>query len=778
SMNYQLVIAGNQPNDSVGIKENPDEGKVRKKTISAQQYMLLPLWSCDSQGPTNTDDVADDSFKDKENQNDILLNAVSPTVNAVSSNIEIAGPSLFMDPLKYPVDSDMPELEDIVYSEDKKDVGVEADLSNLETNIPFSSILTTRVYKDHPFNEIIGDLNSAPQTRSMARVGHTQEEGIDYDEFFALVARIKAIRLFLAYASFMGFMVYQMDVKSAFLYGTIKEEVYVCQPLGFEDHDYPDKVYKATAKVKKVNDVDQLQALIDGKKCISAKRTAWNEFSCSMASSVICLATGRKFNFSKYIFDNMVRNMDSPSKFLMYPLFIQVFLDHQVDDMTIHNTKYTSPALTQKLFANMRRVRKGFLGVETPLFPSMLVQPQQQAEEGVELKKRVKMLERKKKSNTSGFKRLRKDTTPTPHDTPPQYQPSTPFDSPLQDQSTTPHKSSMPLLTTLMETCATLSQKVAELEDASKQKGGISAIDTDEDITLIDIETAKEVALDAESQGRTHQEKVNTASKGVSAVSAPELVTAAEPKIFDDEDVTMTMAQTLIKIKAKKARILDEQIASKLQDEEVQKAAARDTQERVDMERALELQRQYDDKEENIDWSAVTEQVKERHLDSIKKYQDLKKKPVSIAQARKNMIIYLKNMAGYKMKFFKGMTYDKEKFSSAEPSDDKEKALWVELKRLFELNPNDVPWKPQRYMHDPLTWKLYSDYRVHHVSSTRGHDIFMLTKKDHPLSNAVMILMLSGKLQVEEDNEMARDLVMKIFMEANKLRSRSLDKSS
>nr|GEY97889.1 putative ribonuclease H-like domain-containing protein [Tanacetum cinerariifolium] len=74
--------------------------------------------------------------------------------------------------------------------------------------------------------------------------GYTREERIDYEEVFALVARIEAIRLFLAYASFMGFMVYQMDVKSAFLYGTIEEEVYVYQPLGFEDPDYPDKVYK------------------------------------------------------------------------------------------------------------------------------------------------------------------------------------------------------------------------------------------------------------------------------------------------------------------------------------------------------------------------------------------------------------------------------------------------------------------------------------------------------------------------------------------------------
>nr|GEU41573.1 hypothetical protein [Tanacetum cinerariifolium] len=83
--------------------------------------------------------------------------------------------------------------------------------------------------------------------RNKARLvaqGHTQEEGIDYEEVFAPVARIEAIRLFLAYASFMGFMVYQMDVKSAFLYGTIEEEVYVCQPPGFEDPDHPNKVYK------------------------------------------------------------------------------------------------------------------------------------------------------------------------------------------------------------------------------------------------------------------------------------------------------------------------------------------------------------------------------------------------------------------------------------------------------------------------------------------------------------------------------------------------------
>ncbi|GKD70067.1 putative ribonuclease H-like domain-containing protein [Tanacetum coccineum] len=162
---------------------------------------------------------------------------------------------------------------------DDEDVGAEADLNNLETTMNVSPIPTTRINKDHPKDQIIRDFNSAIQIRRMTNIsdehtmraigtkwvfrnkkdeigivvrnkarlvaqGYTQEEGIDYDEIFAPVARIEAIRLFLAYASFMGFIVYQMDVKSAFLYGTIEEEVYVCQPPGFEDPQFPDKVYK------------------------------------------------------------------------------------------------------------------------------------------------------------------------------------------------------------------------------------------------------------------------------------------------------------------------------------------------------------------------------------------------------------------------------------------------------------------------------------------------------------------------------------------------------
>ncbi|GJU78811.1 putative ribonuclease H-like domain-containing protein [Tanacetum coccineum] len=84
-------------------------------------------------------------------------------------------------------------------------------------------------------------------TKNKARLvaqGHRQEEGIDYDEVFAPIARIEAIKLFLSFASYMGFLVYQMDVKSAFLYGTIEEEMYVHQPSSFVDPAHPNKVYK------------------------------------------------------------------------------------------------------------------------------------------------------------------------------------------------------------------------------------------------------------------------------------------------------------------------------------------------------------------------------------------------------------------------------------------------------------------------------------------------------------------------------------------------------
>ncbi|GKA57452.1 uncharacterized mitochondrial protein-like protein [Tanacetum coccineum] len=112
---------------------------------------------------------------------------------------------------------------------------------------------------------------------------------------------------------------------------------------------------------------------------MSAKTTAWNVFSSTMASAIIYLATNQKFNFSKYIFESMVKNLENVSgKFLMYPRFVQVFLEKQLEGMSNHKRIYVTPSRTKKIFGNMRRVGKGFSGRETPLFQTMVVQHQEE----------------------------------------------------------------------------------------------------------------------------------------------------------------------------------------------------------------------------------------------------------------------------------------------------------------------------------------------------------------------------------------------------------------
>ncbi|GJT28256.1 putative ribonuclease H-like domain-containing protein [Tanacetum coccineum] len=682
SINYKPVVAGNQTNGNAGTKENIDVGQDGNKIVLDQKYILLPLLTSDPSLSRSSKDSLDAGlkplgeekkidFKHQENEDSKVPNTEEPRVNQDAADIEN---NVVAENIVYGCidDPNMPNLEENGYFDDDKEVGAGVDMNNLATNVLVSPILTTRVHKDHPLEQIVRDIHLAHQTKTMTKnvtkhvepkkviqaltdpswiekqgktgaQGYIQEEGIDYDEVFAPVARIEANRLFLAYASFMGFIVYQMDVKSAFLYSTIEKEVYVCQPPRFEDPWFLDKVYKVekalyglhqaprawyetlstyllengfrrgtidkTLFIKKdkgdilllhvyVDDIifrfqvtpkvshlhavkrifrylkgqpklglwypkdspfdlealfdnetvykewedimeraastasilvaeqdngninrtqsmatlnesfphgtgscsgprlnllmpvlvyaarhtllavrhklmlpgityyywkpeessgfeeiiDLLNAsyvqyaltvnptisLIDKKKviitetsirsdlklddaegidclptasifaelermgyehltqkltfykayfssqwkflihtilqCLSAKTTAWNEFSSTMASAIICLATNQTFNFSKYIFDNLVKHLEGGVKFLMYPRFVQVFLDKQVEGMTRHKGVYVTPSHTKKVFANMKRPCKGFSGRVTPLFSTMMVQ--------------------------------------------------------------------------------------------------------------------------------------------------------------------------------------------------------------------------------------------------------------------------------------------------------------------------------------------------------------------------------------------------------------------
>ncbi|GJZ74695.1 putative ribonuclease H-like domain-containing protein [Tanacetum coccineum] len=306
SMNYVPVAAGTISNESAGTQEEFNAGTSTQKEEISQDCIVMPIWkdasyfdspskdvgnvepksATDDQkqvedGPHNESDEKDKSDDDSSpkevNTAGQHVNTASPEVNTGRFKLNTVDPSVNT---ASSYDPDSPK--------DMFKMGASHTLEATQ----FPTTPNTRIHKDHLIENVIGDMKSFVQTRRMTKPtseqgflsaieptsiakalsdsswvevfknkkdekgivirnkarlvaqGHRQEEGIYYEEVFAPVARIEAIRLFLAYASFMGFLVYQMDVKSAFLYGTIEEEVCVTQPLGFKDPDHPDKVYK------------------------------------------------------------------------------------------------------------------------------------------------------------------------------------------------------------------------------------------------------------------------------------------------------------------------------------------------------------------------------------------------------------------------------------------------------------------------------------------------------------------------------------------------------
>ncbi|GKE27246.1 putative ribonuclease H-like domain-containing protein, partial [Tanacetum coccineum] len=293
TMNYEPIVVGTQSNGFTDPKSSYDDGSKS---------------SSDDGKKVDEDPRKESECNDQEKEDNVnSTNAAGINkVNAIGGKTSI----------RLPFELNIQTLEDysiFVFSKDDEDDGAVADMNNLDTTILVSHIPTTRIHKDHPLDQVIGDLQSTTQTRKMlknleehgknpkrnkkdergivisnkARLvvqGYTKKR-INYDEVFAHVARIEAIRLFLAYASFKDFVVYQMDVKSVFLYGKIEEEVYVCQPPGFEDPNFLDRVHKVEkalnfkefgfTKVKTTSTPIETQKPLlkdeDGEECACAK---------------------------------------------------------------------------------------------------------------------------------------------------------------------------------------------------------------------------------------------------------------------------------------------------------------------------------------------------------------------------------------------------------------------------------------------------------------------------------------------------------------------------
>nr|GEW28560.1 putative ribonuclease H-like domain-containing protein [Tanacetum cinerariifolium] len=732
TMNYQPVTAGNQINPNAGFQEEFDAGKTGEE--ANQLYMLFPVWSTGLTNPQNkegdtTFDGTEHGFEDfsKDSSNDV--SAASPIVPDAGKNcsnstnpISAAGPSnsnsssthgnsSLIDASQSP---DVLEMENIVYF-DNENVGAEADFNNLESSITVSPIPTTRIHNAHHISQIIG---------------------IDYEEVFAPVARIEDIRLFLAYASFMGFMVYQVDVKSAFLYGTIEEEVYVCQPPGFENPCHPDKVYKVvkalyglhqaprackpdasegfdqiidfingsytayaltvnptnyvsciklfwrTVAVKSSNDVTSLQALVDKKKVVvteaairdalhlddaegvdclpneeiftelarmgyekpttkltfykaffssqwkflihtilqslSAKRTSWNEFSSTMASAVICLSTGRKFNFSKYIFESLVRNVDSSTKFYMYPRFINLIIQNQLGDLSTHSTKYISHALTQKVFANMRRVGKGCSGVETPLFKGMLVT--REPEEQGDVEEQSNEEEHGNADTTAEVPVTIVDDfvdqsiqSPTPLTPPPQQPQDIPLTS--QVQSPPPQQQSPPLaqpqgahfpmslLQEARDACATLTRRVEHLEHDKVAQDLEIRIESSADTIIEDVSNQERMPEESDKD----EGPVTTATISPAPVKVVVPATKRRRGVIirdpEEESSTNTPAETKSEDNGKGILVEEPKPMKKKQQVEMDEAYARKLQEEfnqdIDWETAIEHSKEHIEEEES-----------------------------------------------------------------------------------------------------------------------------------------------------------------------------------
>ncbi|GJZ68939.1 retrovirus-related pol polyprotein from transposon TNT 1-94 [Tanacetum coccineum] len=214
-----------------------------------QSMNYVPVAACiiisesvGTQGELNADGL--DNENDEKDKSDD--NSSPKEVNVVGQHVTTASPTLeatHVEFFNHPIENVIGDVKSSVQIRRMtKSTSEQGFLSAILVDLPIGkrAIGTKWVFKSKKDEKGIVIRNKA---RLVAQ-GHRQEEGIDYEEVFAPVARIEAIRLFLAYASFMGFLVYQMDVKSAFLYGTIEEEVYVTQPPGFKDPDHPNKVYK------------------------------------------------------------------------------------------------------------------------------------------------------------------------------------------------------------------------------------------------------------------------------------------------------------------------------------------------------------------------------------------------------------------------------------------------------------------------------------------------------------------------------------------------------
>nr|GEV51485.1 hypothetical protein [Tanacetum cinerariifolium] len=496
------------------------------------------------------------------------------------------------------------------------------------------------------------------------------------------------------------------------------------------------KQFWSTVKVKNVNDQEQIQALVDkktviitednirsdlrfddaegtacllneaifeGLACMGAKTTAWNEFSSTMASAIICLADNQKFNFSKYIFDNMVKSLEGGVKFYLFPRFLQVFLDKQVEGMARHKKMYIISSHTNKIFANMRRIGVGFSRVITPLFDTMIVQaPADKGDTPVKTHQIpiVDQPSTSKPQKKQKHRRKQRKKVEVSHD-----------ESEDEDHVPTPSGDPLPsdedsfILNELMVFCTNLQEqrksRSRELRRLKKIGSEIALDDenqgrtNDDEIFGVNDLAREEVVMDTITSDHKEQiiEDISTAKPVTTAgevVTTTTVKDSASPITVLTED-EITMAQALAALKSTKPKVV-------VQEQEMSTtipAAATTFTTVVPTPRAKEqeaarLSRAQQDEKANNSWDNIQAmmdadrllaerlQAREREefskvqkarllIEKRKKYfaalraQEKRNKPPTKTQMKSQMSTYLKHMDGYKQSHLKGRSLDEIK---------------------------------------------------------------------------------------------------------------------
>ncbi|GJU46431.1 putative ribonuclease H-like domain-containing protein [Tanacetum coccineum] len=444
-------------------------------------------------------------------------------------------------------------------------------------------------------------------------------------------------------------------------------------------------------------------------QCLSAKTTTWNEFSSTMASAIICLATNKKFNFSKYIFDCMVNNLEGGVKFLMYPRFVQVFINQQLGDMSIHNGMYVTSCDTNKIFPNMKREGKGFSGRITPLFQTMMVPAFKELGEGSEIpivpqhKPTTTQPSTSQPQNKQKSRRKQKKGTKIPSSS------GEPITDEAANVASIPSHSKNTNTSQAAE-IATLKERVKKLEKKRRSrtyKPKRLYKGMNDDNLMFDTCVLDEQEVKVEKVVSTA--KVTTTSTTTTIVEELTLaqtlieIKAAKPKAVTTTATTITPASTRPKDKDKgKAKMveeeplkkfsmkeqikLDQELAFKLQakEEEAQRIEREKDEENVALieewdnvqamidanyQMAKQLQQQEQEQlsiEEKSKLFVQLLEARKKHFVEMKAREKRNKPPIQ-AQQRKLYCNYLKNMEGYDLKQLKGFKFEviKDMFDKA-----------------------------------------------------------------------------------------------------------------